>query len=161
MTAGDGLDDMMAESNLCLKCAAIRFDDEQFGGYVTENASGDHELTFGDGYEDIEFVPEYKHEDLLPDLPRLEVSSQAGCDFCRALRAAILISSVNKTGTVCLSLRYLWHRGVHELGLKVLLVDLEIGQEDTQEDSPDFTLVFQVDCKRGMTDPRSALEEPQ
>jgi hypothetical protein len=140
---------MLVESQLCDLCSVLRLDDEQHGGYALSNSSGHPVLAFGDNEEDMTFELNYRQTDSLPHLPKLKVSGDAGCAFCHALRDATLTLALEEWDKVRFELRYAWHRGVHELGSKLLLVNLSSVDDDFAETGQHSNLVFQVDCKKG------------
>ncbi|KAF2689278.1 hypothetical protein K458DRAFT_413575 [Lentithecium fluviatile CBS 122367] len=69
---------------LCDACSVLRFDDAKFGGFEGDCGV----LEFPDDEQQQYFDLEYDRRDLLPHLPNLELSANAGCQFCKVLRGS-------------------------------------------------------------------------
>lgn len=116
-------------------CQKIKFDDEELGGFMSTSEDGNPILQFDDDDRERTFDLDFWCEDVLPDLPRLKGSAEAGCDFCKFLRNAIIRTEFEhkeETGAVEMNLYYVWGvdrshngtwRGKHGLnGLVVSIV---------------------------------------
>jgi hypothetical protein len=127
---------------LCSKCSVLQFDDSHFGSRF-QLPSGQNVLTIHEGKDPALLRPssittplDYLHHDKLPDLPGLVMSSEAGCDFCRSLRAAIQMAALRgkRDGKIKIALSYLWHRDTTaNLGLRALVADLSIETSEEEQ----------------------------
>ena len=67
------------DSVLCDRCAVIRFNDKEFGGYEATDDSGNSILKFDEDDTERYLWLDCEHVDHLPDIPDLRSSAQAGC----------------------------------------------------------------------------------
>jgi hypothetical protein len=149
------------ESRLCQRCSVLSFDDMAHDGFASQNDDGKWLLHFrqaergrGDPvvfYKEIQL--DFELSDRLPDLPSLRASGEAGCEFCGALRDAVLTLRLNFSRKVTFNLRYLWSTMTGELaglaGLKFLVVHLDIENEGSEDNDHRNNILFNVDGESG------------
>jgi hypothetical protein len=154
----DAILESTLESRLCQRCSVLSFDDMAHDGFGIQNDDGKWLLGFRQVLrredEPIKFYKEIQLEfelsDQLPDLPSLRASAEAGCEFCGALRDAILTLRLDFLSKVTFDLRYLWSTLIEGLaGLKFLVVHLNIESEDNEDNDHQDNILFNVDCESG------------
>lgn len=86
-------------SNFCQQCKVLQFDDSICGGYVGRSDTNEAVLSFADdqilewessaGTKERILQLDYNRRDILPDMPGLKRTADAGCQFCSFLRRSI------------------------------------------------------------------------
>ena len=124
---------------LCERCSVIRFDEVNLGGYEGVSESGQPRLKFDIKEMKKVFALDYSHKDILPELPGLQSSAEAGCGFCKVLRDAILEYELPLPTTIEIKLSYVWGgspRGeelLEQCGLYGLVAEITPLAKDTVE----------------------------
>jgi hypothetical protein len=139
-------------SNLCDKCSVLRFDDTIVNGYEAEAEDGHHYLKSDDDDETVRFWLDYHHTDLLPDLPWLKASAEAGCAFCGQLRDAALTLALKKGHLAEFRMFYVWNPKFQKHGLTrlAIYIGVDVGNRRFMDENMyDETLLFLVDCEEG------------
>jgi hypothetical protein len=93
---------------LCEECSVIHFDERKLGGYEGLSESGQPILQFDAKDVNKQLALNYSHEDVLPDLPGLQNSAEAGCGFCKVLRDAVMELELPLPDTIEIKLSYVW-----------------------------------------------------
>ncbi|KAH7394854.1 heterokaryon incompatibility protein-domain-containing protein [Phaeosphaeria sp. MPI-PUGE-AT-0046c] len=146
-------EDSLTESKLCRNCSVLSFNDAEIGGVELRMPEGECVLGFAEGLplpqEGKRKVRlEYNMSDMLPHLQNLQRSSQAGCNFCGALRDSTQERGWTGSAEIKFDLWYVWSavEPSAACGLQVLLVDLQIRSRTTDNFKHEDTLLFQIDC---------------
>jgi len=97
------------ESTLCEKCSVLRINDRELAGHRTLDDDGEKVLGFRGAAEPFRMLSlDYTYPDLLPDLPYMRASAEAGCAFCAMLRSAALEKNNAEPAQVTFILSYYW-----------------------------------------------------
>jgi hypothetical protein len=150
-TKGDGVK-LDLGSNLCDKCSVLRFEDKCIDGYEAEDEDGHRYLKSNDDDKMMRFWLDYQHTDLLPDLPRLKASAEAGCVFCGQVRDAALKLALKKGHSAAFRMFYVWRPEYQKYGLTSLGIHIGVDVDERRlmdENWYDEGLVFLVDCEEG------------
>lgn len=92
-------------STLCTACSILPLDEGRIQGAHETKGSEYSVLAYPLPRENRQYWLDYEHVDDLAGLPKLKISAEAGCEFCRALRNATLRLVPSKSGKVVYTLR--------------------------------------------------------
>jgi len=150
------------ESTLCEKCSVLRINDKELGGHRTQNDDGEDTPGLFSGQTVFEQHLDYEHCDLLPDLPYLRDTAEAGCAFCAMLRNSTLGRGFANPARVTFGLTYCWSSfqdSEHAICALWATWRVEEGEPGSYHLSGVGT--FEVDCKEGdsRTDLLKALSD--
>ncbi|OTB06245.1 hypothetical protein M426DRAFT_9735 [Hypoxylon sp. CI-4A] len=147
---------MLQESEtpaLCKRCQALEFDDASLGGQKAWSVENSY-LTMS---EDPDFFTKptpisFVVQDEMPTLPLLQLSADAGCEFCQLLRTAIRREASTLEGRVEIRLQYQW--GADNWGLVGLVAVIrpslgEGGGLVEKAQRGDVHIAFGIDGKPG------------
>lgn len=96
------------ESTLCEECSVLRIDDRELAIHQAQNHDGEDSPSFPSDGKSSRHWLDYDHCDLLPDLPYMRASAEAGCAFCAMLRSAALEKNIFVPAQVAIGLSYCW-----------------------------------------------------
>jgi len=142
------------ESTLCEKCSVLRINDRELAIHKVQNNDGEH--TSGVSFVEEFFQQElnYIHADLLPDLPYLRDTADAGCAFCAILRSAALELAFVKPAGVTFTLQYCWRLNeIPRYWVCALQAFMRVEDGEPESYTTWRAGIFEVDCKEGDTRP--------
>lgn len=142
-----------SSERLCERCLVICFDDGKFRGFEATSKTGQPILKFGvdDGEERFEL--DYYFKDILPHLPGLRYTAEAGCGFCGLLRDAILELKLHPIGYLEIELDYVWRseqvNTPKRYGLNAIVANILRYTEERSHFSTDH-LIFRAEAGSGI-----------
>jgi len=96
----------------------------------------------------------YEHYDLLPDLPYLRDTAEAGCAFCAMLRSAVLEQDFFEPARVMFRLTYCWSfTSTSEYAVCTLMATMRVEEGGPGSYYIRTGGIFDVDCKEGDSRP--------
>ena len=141
------------EERLCERCSVICFDDGKFGGFEATSKTGHPILKFDVDDDEERFKLDYDFKDILPHLPGLRYTAEAGCGFCGLLRDAILELKLHPMGYLKIELDYVWRseqvNTPKSYGLNAIVAKILYYTEERSHFSTDH-LIFRAEAGSGI-----------